>query len=111
MNGDDAAEREWRRQRFLRNLPWMIPLGMVVGTGAFIGLGFLLVWLWRVTLVDIFRIKEISFWQACGLILLSQFLFKTHITGRAGTGRHWRHGRHGHWGQGMGSEQPRSPEV
>jgi len=110
MNGNEAAEREWRRQRFLRNLPWLIPVGSVVGVGGFIGLGFLLKWLWRVTLVDIFGIKEISFWQAWGLILISQFLFKTHITGRTG-GRSWQHGRRGHWGQGTAAEPPRSPEI
>jgi hypothetical protein len=112
MHGDFMADRDERRMRFLRNLVWMIPAGMVVGTGLFIGLGFLVTWLWRVTLVDIFRTKEISFWQAWGLILLSQILFKAHIQGRMGTGRHWRHGRHGAWGPATGPEQsPRNAEV
>jgi hypothetical protein len=108
MNGDDAAEREWRRMRFMRNLVWIIPVGMVLGTGLFIGLGFLVSWLWSVTLVDIFRIKAISFWQAWGLILLSQILFKAHIQGRMGTGRRWQHGRHGRgmWGQRPAAETP-----
>lgn len=73
-------ERRERQRRFLRrNLLWLIPLGMLGGAGLFIGLGFLVAWLWRVTLGDIFGVKAISFWQAWGLILLSQILFKTHV--------------------------------
>ncbi len=40
-------------RRFLRrNLVWIVPAFLVVGTGLFFGLGNLVVWLWRVTLVD-----------------------------------------------------------
>ena len=87
MDIDYAAEREERRRRFLRNLPWLIPAVLVVGTALFYGLGNLVVWLWRETLVDIFAIKPISFWQAWGLILLSQILFKANMqpTTRTGT--------------------------
>jgi hypothetical protein len=34
-----------------------------------------------VTLGDIFGVKPISFWQAWGLMLLSQILFKAHMQG------------------------------
>jgi hypothetical protein len=71
--------RQRRRRFFRRNVFWLVPLGMVVGAGLFIGLGFLVAWLWRVTLGDIFGVKPISFWQAWGLILLSQILFKAHV--------------------------------
>jgi hypothetical protein len=71
--------RERRRQFLRRNFYWLVPLGMVAGAGLFIGLGFLVAWLWRVTLGDIFGLKSISFWQAWGLILLSQILFKAHV--------------------------------
>ena len=83
---DDRAER---RRRFLRHLPWLIPTVLIVGTAFVIGLGHLVVWLWRVTLVDIFAIKPITFWQAWGLILLSQILFKANLQPTARTGR-WR---------------------
>ena len=43
----------------------------------------------RVTVVDIFAFKPISFWQAWGLILLSQILFKANIRPTTRTGR-WR---------------------
>ena len=80
-------ERREKRRRFLRrNLPWLAPLGAIAGTGMFIGLGFLVAWLWRVTLGDIFGVKPISFWQAWGLILLSQILFKANMRPTMRTG-------------------------
>jgi len=81
---DPQDARERRRQFVRRNLAWLIPLGVTAGTGFLIGLGFLVAWLWRVTLGDIFGLKPISFWQAWGLILLSQILFKANVqtTGR-----------------------------
>ena len=73
-------ERRENRRRFVRrNLFWLAPLGAVAGAGFFIGLGFLVAWLWRVTLGDIFGLKPISFWQAWGLMLLSQILFKANM--------------------------------
>jgi hypothetical protein len=87
MNADYAARREDLRRRIRRNLVWIIPSVLVVGTGLFFGLGYLVAWLWRVTLVDIFAIKPISFWQAWGLILLAQILFKANVQPTMRTGR------------------------
>jgi hypothetical protein len=81
---EDRHER--RRHFFRRNLAWIAPLGVVAGAGLFIGLGFLVVWLWRVTLSDIFGVKTISFWQAWGLVLLSQILFKANVHRSVGAG-------------------------
>jgi hypothetical protein len=81
----DAEERRRRR----RNLIWIAPAVLIVGSALFYGIGKLVEWLWRVTLVDIFAIKPISFWQAWGLILLSQIFFKANMHARARTGR-WR---------------------
>ena len=89
MNVDFHADREERRRRFRRNLPWLLPAVLVVGTGLFFGIGNLFVWLWRVTVGEIFGIKPISFWQAWGLILLSQILFKANLQPTTRTGR-WR---------------------
>lgn len=84
-------ERRENRRRFMRqNLIWLAPLGALAGVGLFIGLGFLVAWLWRVTLADIFGFKLISFWQAWGLMLLSQILFKAHMQPRLRTGPRWR---------------------
>ncbi len=85
-------ERRENRRRFLRrNLFWIAPLGVIAAGGLFIGVGFLVAWLWRVTLGDIFGVKPISFWQAWGLILLSQILFKANVQPTTRTGR-WRRG-------------------
>jgi hypothetical protein len=82
------AEREERRRRFLRSLPWLVPAFFIIGPALFFAVGKLVEWLWRVTLVDIFAIKPISFWQAWGLILLSQILFKANMRPTTRTG-HW----------------------
>jgi hypothetical protein len=84
-------DRRENRRRFLRrNLLWLAPLGVVVGAGLVIGLGNLVAWLWRVTLGDIFGLKPISFWQAWGLMLLSQILFKANMQPTTRTGPMYR---------------------
>lgn len=88
---EDFEARRMARRRFLRrNLGWIAPLALMAVAGFFFGIGNLVQWLWRVTLVDIFAIKPISFWQAWGLVLLSQILFKANIQPTTRTGR-WRH--------------------
>jgi hypothetical protein len=67
--------RAFRRVHLL----WIVPLAMAAAVGLFIGVGFLVTWLWRVTITDVFGVKTISFWQAWGLLLLSQLLFKAHV--------------------------------
>ena len=94
MPEDFEVRREARRRFMRRNVAWIVPAALVVGTALFYGIGKLVEWLWRVTLVDIFAIKTISFWQAWGLILLSQFLFKANMQGTTRTGR-WRRRTHG----------------
>ena len=83
---DDDTDREERRRRFRRNLPWIVPVGLLAAAALFYGVGQLTVWLWRVTVVDLFAFKEISFWQAWGLIVLSQILFKANVRPTARTG-------------------------
>jgi hypothetical protein len=92
MNFDFDAEREERRRRFRRHLPWIAPLAIAAAVGFFFGLGHLVVWLWRQTLVAIFGIKPISFWQAWGLILLAQIFFKANLQPTTRTGRWGRRG-------------------
>lgn len=92
MHFDDAAYREERRRRFLTHLPWILPTVLILGTALFFGLGKLVAWLWLETVVDLFGIKPISFWQAWGLILLSQILFKANIRPTTRTGNWGRRG-------------------
>src|SRR5438309_366829 len=89
---DDDAARRMMRERFRRNLGWIVPAVLIVGPALFFAIGHLVMWLWRVTLVDIFAIKTISFWQAWGLILLAQIFFKANLQPTTRTGR-WRRGR------------------
>ena len=85
-------KRERQRRFFRRNLIWIAPLALLAGTGMFIGVGFLVPWLWRVTVGDIFGFKPISFWQAWGLILLSQILFKANMQRSMPVGPMYRRG-------------------
>src|SRR5690242_8248170 len=85
---DEYSDRHSGRRRFMRrNVYWIAPLGVVAMAGFFLGIGVLVEWLWRVTLVDLFAIKPITFWQAWGLILLSQILFKANVRPTVRTGR------------------------
>jgi hypothetical protein len=86
--------REGRRQFLRRNFLWLVPLGLLAGAGMFIGLGHLVAWLWRVTLGDIFGFKPISFWQAWGLMLLSQILFKANMQRTMPTGPRFKRPEH-----------------
>ena len=110
---EDFEARRMARRRFVRrNLGWLAPLGVAAAVGLFFGLGTLVAWLWRVTLVDIFAIKPISFWQAWGLILLSQILFKANMQPTTRTGR-WRRRRAlaGDTSPATDPEQPPGREV
>ena len=90
MNGIFTARSDDGRRRIhRRHLIWIAPLAVAAAVGFFFGLGTLVAWLWRVTMVDIFAVKPISFWQAWGLILLSQILFKANMHPTTRTGR-WR---------------------
>ena len=53
----------------------LVPLGAVAFAGLFYLAGIFIQWLWAVTISDIFAVKEISFWQAIGLLVLSKILF------------------------------------
>jgi hypothetical protein len=87
---DDFEVRRERNRRFMRShVFWIIPAVLIIGPTLFYAFGKLVQWLWLVTLVDIFAIKPISFWQAWGLLLLAQFLFKANMQPTLRTGR-WR---------------------
>lgn len=62
-----------------RRLGMKVFLGFLMGIG-FIGLFFLFGWvvmlLWNWLMPEIFDLKQITYWQAWGLLLLSSILFK-----------------------------------
>jgi hypothetical protein len=105
MNEVFAARRK-TRSMLRRNLVWIAPLALLAGFGLFVGIGTLVQWLWRVTLVEIFAIKPISFWQAWGLILLSQILFKANMQPTTRTRRRWHRARAGGDSPGTEPVQP-----
>ena len=83
--------RDNRRRFKRRHLPWIVPLGLALAALFVFCLGDFVVWLWRLTVVDLFGFKPISFWQAWGLMLLSQILFKANLQPTTRTGRWRRH--------------------
>ncbi|MDA3838241.1 MAG: hypothetical protein PF574_04590, partial [Candidatus Delongbacteria bacterium] len=56
-------------------ITFLVPIGLAAITGFFYLAGIFVQWLWAVTISDIFAVKEISFWQAIGLIVLCKILF------------------------------------
>ena len=75
------------------HLFWIAPIAIAGAFGLFVGIGFLMTWLWRVTISDIFGVKNISFWQAWGLLLLGQLLFKANVRQKLPTRRRHLHHR------------------
>jgi hypothetical protein len=68
-----------RKRKIRARLIWIAPLAIVGATLFAVGIGFLMTWLWRETISDIFGIKPITFWQAWGLFIMGQLLFKASI--------------------------------
>jgi hypothetical protein len=64
--------------------------------------GAVTMWLWNWLMPTIFKLPAIGFWQAIGLLILTQILFKGCHTGRAGR-RHWKKEK---IRERMGEEQP-----
>ncbi|HQO09257.1 MAG TPA: hypothetical protein PLK90_03860 [Clostridiales bacterium] len=51
------------------------PIIIAALAGLFFLAGLFVQWIWAETISDIFGVKEISFWQAIGLLVLSRLLF------------------------------------
>ena len=63
----------------------LVIAGVVVLVPAFLALfGAVTMWLWNWLMPTIFKLPEIGFWQAIGLLLLAQIFFKGGHAGRAG---------------------------
>ena len=63
---------------------------------AFVGFGFVTMWLWNYLMPMIFHLPEITFWQTIGLLVLSRLL----LGGMGGHGRghhHWKGNMHEKW--------------
>lgn len=61
-----------------RNMAWKVlkVIGMVIlGIGIAILMGFVIMWLWNGLMPDIFKLGEITYWQAVGLFILAKLFF------------------------------------
>ncbi|MDA3885164.1 MAG: hypothetical protein PF638_06165, partial [Candidatus Delongbacteria bacterium] len=74
-NSDHSAFEEFFTKYKVLFIALLVPIGLAVFTGLFYLAGIFVQWLWAVTISDIFAVKEISFWQAIGLIVLCKILF------------------------------------
>ena len=78
-----------------KKLIWLIPLG-IVGMAAFIAIGGEIVMqLWNWLVPALFGWKQITFWQALGLLVLCRILFGGFGMGSSNGRRKW--GKRGDW--------------
>ena len=85
---DEKCDNRWS-ERSVRAKVRVIT-GLVVMVPVFLALfGAVTMWLWNWLMPTIFKLPEIGFWQAVGLLLLAQIFFKGGHAGRAGRA-HWR---------------------
>jgi len=89
---DSERNERWHRRWSERSTgakARVIAAGIVM-VPAFLGLfGAVTMWLWNWLMPAIFKLPEIGFWQAIGLLLLAQIFFKGGRAGRAGRAQ-WR---------------------
>ena len=63
----------------------------IVAPAVFTLSGAITMWLWNALMLAIFKLPEIGFWQAVGLLVLSHIFFKGGHIGRASRGRWKKH--------------------
>ena len=85
---NEKCHKRWS-ERSVRAKVGLITAAVVM-VPAFLALfGAVTMWLWNWLMPTIFKLPEIGFWQAIGLLLLAQIFFKGGHAGRAGRAR-WR---------------------
>jgi hypothetical protein len=79
----------WHRARPIARIG-MVLGGLVLFAGIALLLGLVVMVLWNWLMPDLFGLKQLSYWQAWGLVLLAHILFKAGPGGRgAGVHRRW----------------------
>jgi hypothetical protein len=63
---------------------------------AFVGFGFITMWLWNSLMPVIFHLPEITFWQTAGLLILSRLLLGG-FGGHGSSNHHCRKNMHEKW--------------
>ena len=87
-----------RRQLGVRVLKFALLAVLILSV-----LGFVVMSLWNWLMPALFGLREITFWQAVGILILSKILFGG-LRGGQGPGRHWRRRMIERWEQ-MSPEQ------
>ena len=77
-----------KRRYFREDIPFRVLIFILIGAGAVAIMGFVVRFLWNYTVPELFGLKEISFWQAVALVILTRILF-----GSFGKGPYGRRGR------------------
>ena len=78
----------------------MIIGGVILAAGLAFLFGLIVMWLWNWIMPDVFGLKELTYWQAWGIVLLAHILFKAgghkdsrnagSHSGSKSRGRHWK---------------------
>ena len=67
--------KQERRREMLGFLPFNLAFIIVLFAGLLLLIAGLLQWLWNITMPDVFNLKEITYWQAFRLLIISGILF------------------------------------
>jgi hypothetical protein len=58
--------------------PGAVLIGLVVALVALLIFTFIFQWIWNAVIPDVFGIKQITIWQALGILILASILFGGH---------------------------------
>ncbi len=90
-HGMRHRHKSWSERSTLSRI--FVVAAVAVAIPSFLALfGYVTMSLWNALMPAIFSLPAIGFWQAIGILILSQILFKGGHAGRAGRA-HWRRSR------------------
>ncbi len=105
QEADNRCRTRWSEYPRPARIALMVLAGLVFVPVLLVLFGMGTMWLWNWLMPVIFKLPTITFWQAIGLLLLSQILFK---------GGHMRKSGRSHWKKEkirhrMGQDGPDAP--
>lgn len=53
-------------------------IGLIVAIIAILIFSFIFMWIWNLVVPDVFSLKQITLWQALGILILASILFGGH---------------------------------
>ncbi len=90
LNEKDSYRSESRAKKVLRIIG-MVFVGLIFAVLFALVFGFLVKWLWNFLMPGLFGLKQITYWQAFGMVILAKLLF-----GAFGSDHHGYRVRHSH---------------